>query len=365
MTLTLRFIASLLLTMTVYNSMAQSMASWRETTHDFGTFDESDGDKSCWFVVTNTGDKPLVISRVQSSCGCTVAEYNTVPIAPGKSDSIRTTYSPTGRPGSFEKTVWVFTNSTPNKTRLIVKGKVMGSPESVNRYFPVPAGSLHFTNLTMAAGEVKKGILRNNLITAYNASSDTLVVSIDNNTSHIDTRAIPDTVPPGGTTTITFYFNSLNTPVWGINDDHLTISARPIHSNETCVTADANVVANVVEDFSYLSDEQRANAPICSVMTDKMIFDNLVAGSIAEGTLTLINTGRNDLIVRRVMSNDKALKTKIDKTLVKNGEKATISLKVNPDKINGNVLNSRFTIITNDPVNPCITVRVVGEIDKS
>ena len=365
MTLTLRFIASFLLAMTVCTATAQSVASWQETTHDFGTFNESDGDKSCWFVITNTGDEPLVITRVQSSCGCTVAEYNTSPIAPGKSDSIRTTYSPTGRPGSFEKTVWVFTNTTPNKTRLIVKGKVMGSPESVNRYFPVPAGDLHFTSLTMAAGEVKKGILRNNLITAYNASRDTLVLSIDNNTSHIDTRAIPDTVPPGGTSTITFYFNSLNTPVWGINDDHLTISARSLHSNETCATADANVVTNVVEDFSHLNDEERANAPICSVMTDKIVVDNLAASSVTECKLTLVNTGRNNLIVRRVMSTDKAIKTTIDKTLVKNGEKATISLKINPDKINGNVLNSQFTIITNDPANPRITVRVVGEKDKS
>ena len=62
------------------------------------------------------------------------------------------------------------------------------------------------------------------------------------------------------------------------------------------------------------------------------------------------------------MSSDKAITAKCDKTLLKPGKEATVAIKVNPNKVSGNVLNSQMTIITNDPSTPRATVRVVGEM---
>ena len=304
----------------------------------------------------------MVISQVKSTCGCTASSHPTDPIEPGASDGIDVTFTPTGRPGPFEKDIWVYTNTTPNRTRLTIKGIVVGSPESVSRFFPVAVGDIQFTNLVMAAGEVRKGLLRNNSITAYNSGIDTLVITFDNNTSHITPHAVPDTVAPGGISTMTFFFDTMRTPVWGINDDHLTIIATPLHSDKEPFRADANIVVNVVEDFTILTDEERAKAPTCEVLTDKLIFDNLKAGEITKGCISIKNTGKSDMIVRRVMSTDKAITVKCDKTLLKTGKDATVTIKVNPDKVDGNILNSQITIITNDPVNPRITVRVVGEV---
>ena len=215
----------------------------------------------------------------------------------------------------------------------------------------------------MALGEVKKGLLRNSSITAYNSGLDTLVITFDNNTSHISPHAVPDTIAPGGISTMTFFFDTMRTPVWGINDDHIIIKATPLHSDKVPIYAYANIVVNVVEDFSQLTDDQRSKAPTCEVSTDKLIFDNLHRCEIAENTFSIRNTGKSNLIVRRVMSTDKAITTKCDKTLLKPGQEAIVCIKVNPDKVRDNVLNSQITIITNDPSNPRITVKVVGMID--
>lgn len=342
--------------------MAQPVASWNETIHDFGTFHESAGKQMCRFVVTNTGDSAMVITQVKSTCGCTVASHPTDPILPGASDGIDITFTPTGRPGPFEKGVWVYTNTTPNRTRLAIKGIVVGSPETVSRYFPVGVGDLQFTNLTMAVGEVKKGLLRNSSITAYNSGTDTLVITFDNNTSHINPHAVPDTVAPGDISTLTFFFDTMRTPVWGINDDHLIIIATPLHDDKAPINADANIVVNVVEDFSQLTDEERANVPICEIPSEKLIFEGLHIGEIAENNFSIKNAGKSNLIIRRVMSLDKAITAKCDKTLLKPGKEATVTIKVNPNKVSGNVLNSQITIITNDPSTPRTTVRVVGEM---
>lgn len=343
-------------------AVAQPVALWNETSHDFGTFHENDGMQSCKFVLTNTGDSALVIVQVKSTCGCTVADHSTDPILPGESTTIDVTYTPTGRPGTFSKTIWVYTNTTDSPTRLTIGGVTIGSPQSVKQYYPEAVGDLHFTKLMNSAGEVKKGLIRNNSITAYNSGSDTLVISFDNNTSHISPRAVPDTIVPGGITTMSLFFDSSLTPVWGINDDYLTIIATPLNSSNPPTKARVNIVTNVVEDFTNLSTTEIANAPVCQLSTDKINFDNLKKGEIAEATIQITNTGKSDLIVRRVMALDKAVTAKTDSTRLHPKATATVTVKVNPAKVDGNILNSQLTVITNDPTDSRLTVKLVGEI---
>ena len=78
-------------------------------TYNFGTIAEADGFASHTFTIKNTGDAPLVITRVTASCGCTRPEWTKSPIAPGKTVK-QITYNPKGRPGPFYKTVSIFSN---------------------------------------------------------------------------------------------------------------------------------------------------------------------------------------------------------------------------------------------------------------
>ena len=55
-----------------------------ELTYNFGTIAEADGLASHTFEIKNTGDGPLVITRVTASCGCTQPEWTKEPVAPGK-----------------------------------------------------------------------------------------------------------------------------------------------------------------------------------------------------------------------------------------------------------------------------------------
>ena len=357
-------LATVLMLVLPIGAHAQAQAQWDKTSHDFGTFNEDQGERSCTFVVKNGGDAPLVLTRVLSSCGCTVAKYDTEPIQPGESGNVDVTYNPIGRPGPFEKSIWVHSNGDPSKTRLVVKGMVVGTAESVSHFFPVDAGDLHFTTLTIAAGQVKKGLIKQESTVAYNGGSDTLILAFDNNTSHITCQAVPETVPPGGISSLSFFFDSLRTPVWGVNDDNVKLVATPLHSGKAPSNINVNMVANVVEDFSQLTNEEMVSAPVCSLSTTKLLIENLERGKKSTGTVTVENTGKSNLVIRRAMSSSKAVVTKVDKTLLKPGEKSTIRVDIYPQELKGQVVNTQFTVITNDPSNPSITVRVVGEIGK-
>jgi Protein of unknown function (DUF1573) len=85
--------------------------SWLDsTTHDYGTIAE--GRKlEVTYRFVNSGDKPLIISRVQPSCGCTVAEQPEEPILPGKEGVIKATFNSEGRIGINHKKLYVMANT--------------------------------------------------------------------------------------------------------------------------------------------------------------------------------------------------------------------------------------------------------------
>lgn len=100
--------------------------TFEKTTIDFGLFDKAHGDKTCWFVFTNTGDKELMILSANSTCGCTVPEIPKTPILPGMKDSIKVTYSgSTRRVGKMKKTIALTTNCKINSCYLYIMGEMV------------------------------------------------------------------------------------------------------------------------------------------------------------------------------------------------------------------------------------------------
>jgi hypothetical protein len=79
------------------------------------------------FEFTNTGDAPLVISRVYSSCGCTIPKKPEEPIMPGETGEIEVKYD-TKRTGPIRKTITVNSNATEATKALKIKGEVLPPP---------------------------------------------------------------------------------------------------------------------------------------------------------------------------------------------------------------------------------------------
>jgi hypothetical protein len=94
-----------------------------KTIHDYGTVKkESDG--SCQFVFKNTGNEPLLLTNVTSSCGCTVPTWPKEPVLPGNNGTIKVVYD-TKKIGTISKTISVMSNAVNNKVELAIKGNVI------------------------------------------------------------------------------------------------------------------------------------------------------------------------------------------------------------------------------------------------
>ncbi|TRW24002.1 DUF1573 domain-containing protein [Flavobacterium zepuense] len=125
----LSLIAFLVIATTSY---AQSGAKieFKSDTIDYGTTSKDKDNGVRVFEFTNTGNAPLIITDVKSTCGCTVPTKPKEPIAPGKTGKIEVKYNM--NPGPIRKTITVESNAVnvPGGTiALKIKGEVVKKEE--------------------------------------------------------------------------------------------------------------------------------------------------------------------------------------------------------------------------------------------
>jgi Protein of unknown function (DUF1573) len=95
--------------------------------HDFGTIQEGPS-ADYTFDFTNTGKEPIIVQKVQASCGCTTPSYSKDPVLPGKQGEIKASYNTNGRVGPFTKTITVTSNAGIKV--VTIKGTVEKAPTS-------------------------------------------------------------------------------------------------------------------------------------------------------------------------------------------------------------------------------------------
>lgn len=125
----LGFFAVLLLTTVSYAQSGAKM-EFKSDTVDYGTTSKETDNGIRFFEFTNTGDAPLIIKDVKSSCGCTVPSWPKEPIAPGKSGKIEVKYNMT--PGPIRKTITVQSNAVNHSDGVValkIKGDVTKKEE--------------------------------------------------------------------------------------------------------------------------------------------------------------------------------------------------------------------------------------------
>lgn len=337
-------------------------AKWLATDHNFGAFNEDLGNATCEFEVVNTGNESMVITGVRVQCGCTTPQYSMDPIAPGDTAVVTVSYDPTGRPGRFSKKIYVDTNTDPRRTTLVIAGTVIAARTTVASRYPIAAGSMNLSEQGLLFGEVKDSGIKNAYITAYNTTRDTLRPAIEGARPYLHTLISPEEVAPGEQMILSATLYGAECDRWGLQTDSLTF--YPSGKNGEPVTI--KVAYTLTEDFSRLTPEKLASAPTLALSSDMIDFKTirLQDGSVSESEFEISNRGKSPLIIRRLDCQDPAISLTLPKSMkIKKGKSAKIKVTVDHSRLQGQeVLNSRISLITNDPANPSRIIRAVAEI---
>ena len=296
MKILLLFLPLLIFGVTVDAQLAKTKMQLSVTEHDFGTFKEDAVRQTFDFLVTNAGIDPLVIQNVVASCGCTTTEWTKQPIPAGGKGKITAIYDPKDRPGPFNKTLSVYTNSKPEVVVLVINGEVTPHEKTVEELFSYQVGVVRFESSNLAFTNVKKAEKKIRVMQLINTSTVPVKVEFDGLPAHLVLKANPVTLKPGQKGLVEGTFDATKNPGWGNVTDMVKIKLNGV----TQENAYYYVTANLVEDFSALSKECLLNAPVFKVASTTVELGKIKGSTQNEVEFKFKNEGKSDLMIRQI-----------------------------------------------------------------
>ncbi len=338
----------------------QPKISFVKTTHDFGKFKEAEGKVTYRFEFLNAGGSDLLVQNVTASCGCTASDWTRQPVPPGEKGFIAATYDPAGRPGSFRKYLTVISNTNPGSVRLTITGEVEPRPRTIEDDYRYAMGTLRLRSNHIAFGNIKNSDKPEKKLEIVNTSGEEMKIEFERVPAHISIRAEPEVLKPDEKGMLVATYDAPSRDDWGFIIDRLGVKVNGKSDRNYSLV----VSANIEEDFSSLSEEELANAPVISVDDPEFRFGTINQGEKVEHTYVLKNSGKSDLHIRKVSASCGCTAVQPEKNIIPPGETVNIKTVFNSAGKVGNQ-NKTVTIITNDPRKSKLILWVKGEVTKS
>jgi hypothetical protein len=353
-------VAMLVVSMNLKSQYSITTLKFSETQHDFGVFREESGRQTFDFVVANTGSQPLVIQKVTASCGCTTPSWTKSPIPPGGKGKVTAIYDPVNLPGVFNKTLTVYTNTKPASTTLTIKGEVTPREKTVEELFTFPVGKIRFESNNLAFTNVKKTGIKNKEMQIINTTSSPVKVEFEALPAHLKIKAEPEILKPGQKGLVIGTYDATKTDGWGYVNDMVKIKLNGVIQENVFYY----ISANLVEDFSSLTKDDLASAPVFKPLTTTANLGKIKGSSQYDVEYKFTNEGKRDLIIRHIRSTCgcTAVQQENQGIGIKPGESSSIKAVFNSGGYKGNVTKVIY-VYTNDPKNSEVVLMLNADVE--
>lgn len=354
-----KILSTILLTLaSVSILLADAKITFSRTTHDFGTFNENEGSVTTKFEFTNDGDSPLLITRATASCGCTSPEHPKKPLRPGEKGEITVTYFAKGRPGVFDKSVYVYTNDPSNdRIMLTITGNVISANGARESFTEVLGGGLRLKTTTLNFFDVyPTRENRTRVLACYNEGTTPMSFAFRNLPPHITIETEPTMIDPKSDGRILVTYHADKVQDWGPRTDQFDILVKGM---ETRMSKNRiTVMADIWEDFTSITDEQRQKAPAIALSVSRLSYSNRVQKPVTN-MITITNEGKQKLTIRKVINEEAdVFVTQLEKKELRPGESTKLQVTYHPEKMKKNSVDYNITIISNDPTNSRVIVNM-------
>mgnify|MGYP000772110599 CR=1 FL=1 len=319
-------LAGILFVISGISAQNNAQISADELIYNFGTIGESDGLASHIFKIKNTGNGPLVITRITASCGCTQPEWTKEPIAPGKIGEVKVTYNPKGRPGPFYKTIAIYSNGKKGSFSLGIKGNVTPKEAQPILIYPYSIGDLKLQTKNILYSTVRPEETLGEKISIINEGKTSLNVHLGKTPHYLNIVANPAKLAPGETGEISILINAKEAKRKGRVTAEIPLTVESVGQKKG-TESHLYVAANIIDDFSKLTTSEKAKAPVAQLsgtlldfgkLPDKSSFIPLVGGRVS-GTIEITNSGKSPLVIYSASCDDERVAVSGGKKEIKPG----------------------------------------------
>ncbi|EJX04551.1 secreted protein containing DUF1573 [gut metagenome] len=333
---------------------AQPKAAFDKTTHEFGMILWKNP-ATATFKVKNDGDKPLVISNVTSSCGCTAVEWTQSPIAPGETGYVSSTYD-AKTIGRFQKSVGIYCNAATRPIYLVVKGEVTADPKNYTFTHPVQIGAIRLDKAELEFADAYQGDKPTLDLLVANTSDKVYSPVLMHLPPYLKAVATPSKLGRGRTGKITVTLDTEKLPKLGLTTASVYLSRFP--GDKVGEENEIPVSAVLLPDFSHISAHARQNPPAIHLSDTLLQLRSLPADKNRNFTVVVKNTGKSDLEIQDLQVFNSALGVRLKKRVLRPGASTKMKITVFGHYLNKVKSTPRVLMITNDPNQPKAVVKV-------
>lgn len=327
---------------------------------NFGDVAEDGGKVEHTFVFTNVSSKPVVVLDVVSGCGCTTPSYSRKPVMRGEKGEIVVSFDPMNRPGHFSKGISVQISGSTEPVTLLVEGVVTPRVKSTEELYPFDMGDgVRFDSNFRAFAYVGRGERVEESIGWINTSGRDVRLSFEElERSGMLRIEAPLMLKAGekGAIVIAYEVPS-DSDRYGTLSDVLGVD---IDGRRARTMLSVHAIA--VDRHDTAADDM--SSPKGELSKKFIKFGDVKHGrTVADASVELANIGDNELVIRAVEWQSKALKCSLKAgDRVAAGGKTVVKFTLDTSEVDYGVWVDRVRIITDDPSRPMQTLRVTAVV---
>lgn len=307
-----------------------------------------DTPKTIEYEIVNTGNKPLVISSVHPSCGCTEVAYPTVPVPAGAKSKITATYD-AKMLGTFYKELSVFTNISDDPMYLSFEGRVVTELLNVDysEDFPIDLGNVRLNINSLEFDDVNRGDHPVAELQVYNTERGVYKPELMHLPPYLTAEYLPENIYGGKIGKIRVTLDSEKLYMDGLNQTNIYLARYP--GDKVGKDNDILVSAVLLPAFRNLTAAKLKTAPYIVLSEDTLDFGSLGTKTKLTRTIDVTNIGEEPLTIHSVQVFNQALNVSLGSRVVLPHKTTKLKVTVNAKYLKKAKNAPRVLIICDDP----------------
>ena len=326
---------------------------WDKTLHDFGDVSVTDGPLTCTYTLTNTGQEPIAIFEVVTSCGCTNVVWTKEPIQPGKTGTVSATYKNEDGPMPFDKTLTVYISGIKRPVILRLRGVVHEKKKTLSElYGAQKLGAFGIKNRQLKTGNLKQAQKISEQVTVANLGKKPLQVTWTNVSEELTLSVEPNPIPAGSTAKLT-YTVSANLEKYG----RWQYTATPVLNGQKADGA-LEITTWTQENFAFLDQATRDKGPIPYFTGSTVNLGTATKGSRLTAEFTCTNRGKSALHFYKADAESPALTLSGALADIAPAKKGSVRFTLDTSLLETGENVIMVSLTTNSPLRPLVNLFV-------
>ena len=308
------------------------------------------------FVMKNEGNKPLVIHNMLKSCGCTEVEYPKKSIAAGESFVVKAVYD-AKQMGTFNKQVCLYTNAADEPFILSMRGRVVSNVVDFAGPYNEMLGEIKSDVQEVEFDDVNRGDRPVQRIHIFNPTDQMMEPVVMHLPNYLQAQVSPSKVAPRHSAVVTLVLDSKKLRDLGLKQTSIYLGERP--GDKIAPEKEIVVSSDLLPAFDNMTAAKKALAPKAELSTTNLDLGSFGNRKKLKGEVLITNKGKSKLEIRSMQMFTMGLQVQLKKSKIEPG--GTVKIKVTvvkPDLEKSRAKNPRILMITNDPDNAKVVVKI-------